>query len=191
MRMRVALLTFSAFCFLFTGCSPKESGGQRVEYEETKKMVVDILKTDEGKKAIQDVMSDDKVKSQLVMDQKVVSSTIEQSMTSDKAKEFWEKAFKDPKFASAYARGLQQEHENLLKDLMKDPQYRAMLMEVMRDPELQKELGTLIKSKAMRDETKKIMLETMDSPLAQEKIQDILMQAAEQMQSQKKPAGGS
>ncbi|RFU68585.1 spore gernimation protein GerD [Peribacillus saganii] len=191
MRIRVVFCIFSAICILFTGCSPKESGGERVQYEETKKMVVDILKTDEGKKAIQDVMSDEKVKSQMVMDQKVVSSTIEQSMTSDKAKEFWQKAFDDPKFASAYAKGLRQEHESLLKDLMKDPQYRGMLMEVMQDPELQKELRTLIKSKAMRDETKRIMLETMDSPLAQEKIQDILMQAAEQMQSQKKQEGGS
>ena len=37
------------------------------DYEETKKMVVDILKTDDGKKAIQQVMSDEKMKSELIM----------------------------------------------------------------------------------------------------------------------------
>ncbi|KHF28870.1 Spore germination protein GerD precursor [Anoxybacillus sp. BCO1] len=39
-------------------------------------MVVDILKTDEGKKAIQEVMSDEKVKQQLVMDQEVVKKRL-------------------------------------------------------------------------------------------------------------------
>ena len=62
-------------------------------------MVVDILKTDDGKKAIQEVMSDEKMKEKLVMDQKVVSDTIQQTLTSDKAIEFWKKTFSDPKFA--------------------------------------------------------------------------------------------
>ena len=32
----------------------------KIDYEQTKKMVVDILKTDDGKKAIQELMADDK-----------------------------------------------------------------------------------------------------------------------------------
>ena len=78
-------------------------------------MVVDILKTDDGKKAIQDVMSDDKMKEKLVMDQKVVSDTIQQTLTSDKATEFWKKTFSDPKFAQSVAKNMRSENEKFLR----------------------------------------------------------------------------
>ena len=56
-------------------------------------MVVDILKTDDGKKAIQDVMSDEKLREKLVMDQTVVTETIQKTLTSEKGTEFWKKNF--------------------------------------------------------------------------------------------------
>lgn len=41
-------------CFLLlslTACAPKTQSSSNMDYDETKKMVVDILKTDDGKKA--------------------------------------------------------------------------------------------------------------------------------------------
>ena len=67
-------------------------------------MVVDILKTDDGKKAIQEVMSDEKLKEKLVMDHAVVTETIEKTLTSEKGTEFWKKTFEDPKFAESIAK---------------------------------------------------------------------------------------
>ena len=77
---------------------------EEMDYEKTKKMVVDILKTDDGKKAIQDVLSDEGIKSELIMNQDIVTKTVEETLASDKGKKFWEKAFKDPKFTAAYAK---------------------------------------------------------------------------------------
>ena len=67
-------------------------------------MVVDILKTDDGKKAIQDVLSDEKLKQKLIMDQAVVTETIQKTLTSEKGIEFWKKTFEDPKFAETIAK---------------------------------------------------------------------------------------
>ena len=65
-----------------------------MDYEKTKKMVVDILKTDDGKKAIQDVLSDESVKSELIMNQDIIKKTVEETLASDKGKNFGKKPLK-------------------------------------------------------------------------------------------------
>ena len=169
--------------------APAESGGGEPDYEETKKMVVDILKTDDGKKALQEVMGDDGMKEKLIMDQTVVTDTIQASLTSDKGKEFWKKSFEDPKFAQSIAKSMKKENEELLKNLMKDPEYKGMMIEVMKDPELEKELTTVLKSKEYREHLQKVMTETFESPLFKAKLQDLIVKAAEEIPTQK-PEGG-
>lgn len=171
--------------FLASGCAPTESGGGEVDYEETKKMVVDILKTDDGKKAIQEVMGDEAMKEKLIMDQPVVTDTIEKTLTSDKGMEFWKKSFEDPKFAESVAKSMKKENEKLLKNLMKDPEYKAMMIEVMKDPELEKELTTVLKSKEYREHLQKVMTETFESPLFKAKLQALIVKAAEELPTQK------
>lgn len=175
---------------LLSSCSQKEAATEKLDYEETKKMVVDILKTDDGKKAIEELMSDETLKSKLVMDQTIVKETIEKNLTTDTAKKFWKKTFKDPKFASEYAKALEDEHKKLLKDLMKDPTYMGAIMDIWKDPEMEKELVKVMKSKKMREELKKTTIETIDSPLVKAKLQDILIKAAEELPSESKDQQG-
>lgn len=166
---------------LLTACGGGgDTGGSKMDYEETKKMVVDILKTDDGKKAIQEVMKDEKMKAELIMDQGVVKDTISKTLTSDKGTEFWKKAIEDPKFAESMAKSMKDGNEKLLKDLMKDPEYQGMMMDLMKDPEFQKELTEALKSKEYREHLQKVILETFESPLFKAKIQDILLKAAEE-----------
>ncbi|MCL6571186.1 MAG: spore gernimation protein GerD [Bacillus sp. (in: Bacteria)] len=183
MKVKSMLLLLPIMVFL-TSCSPNEvTGGGQIDYEQTKKMVVDILKTDDGKKAIQDVMSDDSMKEKLVMDQKVVSETIQQTLTSEKATEFWKKTFNDPKFAQGVAKTIRPENEKLLKDLMNDPEYRGMMIEVFKEPEIQKEMADALKSKEYREHLQKVISETIESPLFKVKIQELLLKAAEETKS--------
>ncbi len=188
----VLLLPIMVF---LTSCSSSDtSGGGQVDYEATKKMVVDILKTDDGKKAIQDVMSSDSMKEKLVMDQKVVSDTIQQTLTTDKAKEYWKKTFSDPKFAQSISKNLKSENKKLLKELMNDPEYRGMMVEVFKEPEIQKQMTDALKSKEYRTHLQKVITETVDSPLFKAKIQELLLKAAEEANSKssgKSDSGGS
>ena len=93
MKMRKALVFLITFLSLLiiTGCAPQQDTSKEIDYDQTKKMVVDILKTDEGKKAIQDVMSDEQLRQELIMDQSVVTETIQSTLTSEKGAEFWKK----------------------------------------------------------------------------------------------------
>lgn len=187
---KINMLLLPMLILLITGCAENQAGIKQMDYEETKKMVVDILKTDDGKKAIQEVMGDDSMKEKLIMDQAIVSDTIEKTLVSKKGTDFWKKSFEDPKFAESVAKSMRSEHEQLLKDLMKDPEYRGMMIEILQDPELEKELSTLLKSKEYREHLQKVMTETFESPLYQAKIQGILLKAAGEMKSGGGEGGG-
>lgn len=182
MQMKFLLLLLTTL-FIFTGCAQGDLASEQMDYEETKKMVVDILKTDDGKKALQDVMKDDTMKQQLVMDQKVVSDTIQKTLTSDKGTEFWKKSFEDPKFADAIAKSMNKENEKLLKELMNDPEYRGKMIEILKDPELEKEVTTILKSKEYREHLQKVITETLKTPTFKAEIQDTITKAVEEAKS--------
>ncbi|WP_462412607.1 spore germination lipoprotein GerD [Neobacillus sp. Marseille-QA0830] len=182
MNLKHILLLLSVSLILVS-CSASDandiSGGQ-LDYDQTKKMVVDILKTDDGKKAIQDVMTSDGVKEKLVMDQQVVADTIQQTLTSDAATDFWKKTFSDPKFAQSVAKSMKSENQQLLKNLMNDPEYRAMMVEVFKEPEIQKEMTDALKSKEYREHLQQVITDTVNSPLFRTKLEEILTKAAQE-----------
>ncbi|MCA1032802.1 spore gernimation protein GerD [Bacillus timonensis] len=184
MKKHIPLL-FVCYFLIIAGCAPKEQGNAQIDYEQTKKMVVDILKTDEGKKAIEEIMTDEKMKQNFVLDQTIVTQAIESTITSDKGSDFWKKAFEDPKFAESFAKSMQKEHEKLIKDLMKDPDYQAMMIEILKNPELEKEMLSVLRSQEYRKHLQQVIQETFESPLFKAKIQDLLIKAAEEMQSGK------
>ena len=180
------LLFFILISVLVTTSCGQQQATKELDYEETKKMVVDILKTDEGKKAIEDVMSDEKLRQQLIMDQTVVTDTIQATLTSEKGSEFWKKNFEDPDFAEKMAQSMQTEHERLLKSLMNDPEYRGKVLEIMKDPDLVHDLTNVLKSNEYRDHLKGVISETLESPLYQTKIQELLLKAAEKKADEEK-----
>nr|WP_295975298.1 spore germination lipoprotein GerD [uncultured Bacillus sp.] len=185
MKKMISLLLPLLALISITGCNQEAASNGQLDYEQTKKMVVDILKTDDGKKAIQEVMSDEELRKELIMDQTVVTDTIQTTLTSEKGIDFWKKTFEDPKFAETIAKSMQKEQEQLLKNLMNDPEYRVKMIEVLKDPELAKEMSDLLKSNEYREHLKQVVSETIESPLYQTKIQELLLKAAEKKASGK------
>ncbi|WP_046173473.1 spore germination lipoprotein GerD [Domibacillus indicus] len=177
---------------LAAGCGNVGQAGQaqgQTDYDETKKMVIDILKTDDGKKALREVMQDPEIKKELVMDQQAARETIQQTLTSEKAKDFWKTAFEDPKFAESYAKSMKSEHEKLMKDLMKDPDYQKMLIGVMQDPEMQKTMQEAMKSQEFRKHLQTVIDETLSSPIYKAKMEETLLKAAEEAGKEKEKGG--
>ena len=135
----IRCLSLLLLLVLITGCAGEKSG-EEMDYEANKNMLVDILKSDDGKKALTEIMKEDGIKETLIMDQSLVVDTIEKTLTSEKGKEFWKEALQDPKFAQSMATSMKAENEQLFKDLMKDPEYRSSVIEILKDPEVEKEL---------------------------------------------------
>ncbi|OEH93227.1 spore germination lipoprotein GerD [Bacillus solimangrovi] len=181
--MKKALSLLILFLFLLSGCAGNGAqGSSQPDYDATKKMVVDILKTDEGKQAIQEIMKDDKIKESLIMDQQTVQESITKTLTSKEAKDFWKKQFEDPKFSEAFANSIKKEQEQLMKDLMKDPEYQRKIMDILQNPEMQQQYLKLLSTPDYREEMQKILTETIENPLFKVKMQEMLIKGAEELQ---------
>ncbi|MGP4082537.1 spore germination lipoprotein GerD [Pseudalkalibacillus sp. R45] len=168
-----------SFGLLLQGCTPA-AAEEKGSYEETKKMLVDLLKTDDGKKAIEEVLTDEKIKSQIVMDQKFVKKTIEDTLTSKKGQDFWKELMKDPKTAEALAKSMEKQNEELQKKLLDDPEYRKKVIEIMKDPEISKEVMDLMTSQEFREQQKKVMMETLESPLMKAQLSEMIKKTVEE-----------
>lgn len=175
----------------FIGCAALEdSNTSQPDYEETKKMVVDMLQSEDGKKAIQEVLKEDEVKEQLVMEQEFIKDTIEKTLASEEGKSYWQEVMKDPEFSKTFAESIQKENEKLLKDLMKDPEYQSMMVDILKDPEMEKSYTELMKSKDTRKELMAIVTEAMESPLFVAKVNDLLKDIAKQELKNPEEGGG-
>lgn len=180
------MLLYTLFFSTIASCSTMDEEAGKTNYDETKKMVVDILKTDEGKKAIKEVLTDSEMKQELVLEHSTVSEAITDALLSDKGKDFWKKSFEDPEFAKAFAESMKKEQEELNKNLLKDPEYRQSIIEIMHDPDMEKEIADLLKSNEYRSHLQAVITETLESPLFQAKIQEILLKvASEQAKGEK------
>lgn len=171
---RTILVILSLLGIFLTSCAANESKGNEVSYEETKKMIVDILKTDEGKKALQEVLSDEQFKQEIIMNQEETKKAIEETLVSEKGKKFWEQQLKDEKFAQAFAKSMEKPFEDLMKGLMNDPEYQKKMMELMQNPEMDKNYTKLIKSSEMRSHFQKLIQETFENPMFKAEIFDML-----------------
>lgn len=175
------LVLFIAMIFL-SACADQQS--EQMDYDETKKMVIDILKTDEGKKAVQEIIKDEEIQKKLILDQRAVNDTIQKTLTSEQGKDFWKGTFEDSKFAEGFAKTLRNEHEKVLKQLMKDPEYQAMLLDVLKNPQMEDEVMTVLKSQEYRKYLQEVITDTFTSPLFKTKIEETLLKAVEDLQKQ-------
>lgn len=183
-------------CLLLSSCaSGQGQSSSQPDYKSMKDMVLDILQTEEAKKSVEKMMKDEKFKQNIMLDESTVRTTLIQSMTNPSSPHIKE-AFKDPKFASTLAKSMKDEQKKLMKDLMKDPEYQKDLVTVMKDPEFEKNLMDLMKSSAYRQQTMTIMKESLQSPLFQAELMQLMTKVSEEMtkpkelKSKKKGQGG-
>ncbi|MCM3762339.1 spore germination lipoprotein GerD [Alkalihalobacillus oceani] len=190
-RIMYVLLGCLLLPLVLTSCAAAENGGNSSpDYENTKKMMVDMLKTDEGKAAIQELLQDEELRQELVMDNAFVKQAIQETLTSEAGKKFWQETMKDPEFAKTFAESMQTENEKMLKALMKDPEYQAMMMTILQDPEMERAVLETLKSKEYRQQVMNIMSESFESPYFTAKVNEILSKVAEQ-QMEKQDQGGN
>ncbi|MED4128893.1 MULTISPECIES: spore germination lipoprotein GerD [Shouchella] len=182
MRMRnytfAVIMSLSFILATLSGCAQTEAQ-QNTDYEGTKKMVIDLLKTDEGKKALHELIAQEDMREEIVMDSAFVKQTIQDTLTSDEGKKYWQEVMKDPEFAKAFAESMQAENEKIIKSLMKDPDYQQMMMDILKDPQMGEQALELMKSKEYREQIMGIMSEALESPYFAAKMAGLMNEAIE------------
>mgnify|MGYP003417922792 FL=1 len=170
------LLPLSLFLILLTGCAEPSSNAN---YEEMKKVFTDAIQTEDGKKALREILETQTFRDLLVLEHSEVQTAIEQTLLSEKASEFWKHSLDDAKMKEAFAKSIQKELKTIQKDLLKDAAYQEELVKFFDQPDMQKQLESILKGSTMRKELEKVVQETIENPLMQTKWQELIRKSGE------------
>lgn len=189
--IRITIITLMSLSILIlSACTEDTKTNKETDYDATKKMVVDILQTEDGKKALKELMTDEEMKKELIIDSDVVKNAIDQVLISEKGQEMWSTLFKDPTFVENFAKSITEEQKKLMKALMNDAEFQKQMLELLQDPEITKQMMGLMKSQEFRSHLEETIQQTLETPLFQAKIKEILLKAAEKQGKEQSDSGG-
>src|SRR5699024_2972327 len=134
----ISMIILSAL--IISGCNGGNAAQEDQDYEQTKKMVVDILQTEDGKKALKESLADEKLKQELVIESEMVKDSISETLVSDKGTEMWSKLFEDPEFVKGYAESMSEEQKKMMKNLMNDSAYQQQMLDLMKNPQIEEQM---------------------------------------------------
>ncbi|MCS7463610.1 spore germination lipoprotein GerD [Paenibacillus doosanensis] len=179
--------------------SQSQSGG----YKDTKTMVLDILKTEDGKKAIQMALnsgiggssgggaqSEGQMKLLSAGDSQQIQLAVKDVLTDTSNNKFLQTVMTDPKFAGQFAKAIQKDTKQLQKDLMKDPDYQKSLMDAMKNPDFEKMLMDAMKGPQYRQQMKTVMQESLQSPLFRLELMNLMKKVLEEESQPKAQSQG-
>lgn len=182
MVSKAAYIIFLTTLLAVSGCG---NGENPTSYQDNKKMVLDMLKTDEGKQTVKELFKDKQLRSEIVMDETSVKQTITETLTADQSRQIWNDLLKDPDFAERLAKTMERENEQLLKKLMKEPDYQGMMADILKDPGLQKQYLDLLKTKPFRQQVERSIQDAVSSPVFQKELSDTISDALKKQQTEK------
>lgn len=183
MRMRLLwpALMLSCFAVTLAGCGSEPSGGgQTFEYRDMKQMVIDILKTEDAQKALQEQSRISGVggfQALSATDQENIKLSIKEVLLSPDAAGLLEELMTDTRFAGEFAKAVNKENKQIHKDLLKDPSYRQDLVSVFKGPEMEQVILEALNSTNYRKRIVTIMQESLQSPMIKLQLYELLRQA--------------
>src|SRR5690625_1718876 len=90
----------------------------------------------------------------------------------------WKKLFEDPEFAKTFSESLAEEQKKLFKALMNDASFQKQMIELLQNPQISQQTLTIMKSQQFREHLEETIQQTLESPLFQVKMEEILLKAA-------------
>ncbi|MCJ8015035.1 spore germination lipoprotein GerD [Paenibacillus sp. KQZ6P-2] len=183
---------------ILAGCGSQQSyAPPQADYKEMKTMVVDILKSDEGKKAVEDAMKQGggstggpsmQMMSAQAADQ--IRTAVKDTITSEEYKKEIEKIMTDPQFAGDFAKAISSQDKQLHMQLIKDPTYQKAVSDIMKSPEMMKMFLDLTKTPEYRKQSMTVMQEAMQNPMFKMQVMSLLQTVVTQELQPKVEKGG-
>jgi len=180
-----------AAMFLMASCGQEQQSSQ-VNYNEVKTMVVDILKTEDGQKAIEEAQKSIGLMQTQSHTMQILATgqgqqlqmAVKEVMSDPAYAAALKEAMIDPRFAGDFAKAVTAESTELHKKLIKDPEYQQAMIDIFKDPQIQAMVLQTMKSNEYRQQVMTIMKDAIQSPLFQ---QDLLKLMEKALEEQAKP----
>ncbi|MFD1954073.1 spore germination lipoprotein GerD [Paenibacillus thailandensis] len=194
--MSIRTILFAALAssvLMIAGCgSEPAQGGQQMSYKDMKSMVIDILKTEDAQKALQESSqqmsgySASGIKTLSVQDQEQVRLAVKDVLVSPEYDKVIRKLMTDTRFAGEFAKAVNKQNTEIHKQLLKDPTYQADLMKAMNNTDMQKMILEVLQSNQYKKQVMSMMQEAMGNPIFKLEMLD-LMKAAVKEHLEPKP----
>ncbi|MFS0724439.1 spore germination lipoprotein GerD [Paenibacillus sp. 1P07SE] len=192
-RWSFILLTALMTVVLASCGTEPTSSSEPISYKDMKTMVIDILKTEDAQKALQEsAMTTSGQGSGMSMgmlsvnDKEQVRMAVKEVLVSPEYDKVIKKLMVDPRFAGEFAKSVNTQNKEIHKELMKDPAYQQELIKVMKNPEMDRMILDVLQSTQYRKHIATVMQENMQSPLVKLQMLD-LMRAAVKEELEPKP----
>jgi spore germination protein D len=194
----LALLCSMIFLSSCGSGSSSSPPSQNANYNDTKTMVLDVLKSDEAQKAIKSAQTksdqQDGGGSQLKLlsagDTQHIQLAVKDVLTDTSNNKFLQTMMTDPKFAGQFAKAIQSDMKQLHKDLLKDPDYQKALISTMNSPDFEKMLLDTMKTPQYRQQTKTVIQESMQSPIVRLDLMNMLKKVLDEESQPKTLSSG-
>jgi len=189
MRKRNRLFCLLAIIplLLATACGSDSSSSQQ-GYSETKSIVLDVLKSEEAEKAIEEAMKKNQDKTMSLLstgEGQQIQMAVKDFLTNEEVGvKLLDKTMKDPKFASDFAKALQNNMQQLHKDLMKDPEYQKEMLSLMENPEFTEIITKTLQTQKVRQIMSETVKEALQSPTLKGELITLFQKAIEEQAKQ-------
>jgi len=193
------LLSILTICsFLTTSCSSGGGGGesQQMNYKDMKSMVIDILKTEDAQKALQESASAQSgytaQSSSLlnVQDQEKIKVAVKDVISSPDYDSVIKSLMTDTRFAGEFAKAVNDMNKDLHEQLVKDPQYQEGLVAAFESEEMQKVILKVLKGTDYRKEVTSLMQESLKNPIFRLEMLELMKKAVSEELSTPPESGG-
>ncbi|SOC39014.1 spore germination lipoprotein GerD [Ureibacillus acetophenoni] len=171
------LLILSVVLLFLASCS--DTPTQTMSYDEIKKIMIDSIQTEDGKKALRQMLEDPSIRDLIILEHDQVETAIKDTLLSEEATEFWKKQFEDPKFKESIAKSMKEQQTDIMKDLIKNATFQEDLVKFFGQPDMQKQLETILKSSTLRKQMEEVVMQTIEDPLLQTKWQELIRKSGE------------
>ncbi|MCM3136502.1 spore germination lipoprotein GerD [Paenibacillus polysaccharolyticus] len=201
---------------MLAGCgSDQSSSPPQGSYKEMKTMVVDILKSDEGKKAVEEALTGQSSSSgggsggseesggsgggsgtvgmKMLMpmqSSEQIRIAVKDTITAPEYQKEFEKIMTDPQFAGEFAKAINGQSKQLHMQLIKDPTYQKSIGDIMKSPEVSKMFMDMTKTPEYRKQTMTVMQEVMQNPLFRMEVLTLLKKVVQEELQPKTESGG-
>lgn len=195
--IKTTLFMISAI-FVLSACTTGGGGGgesSQMNYKDMKSMVIDILKTEDAQKALQESASAQSgysaQSSSLVniQDQEKIRIAVKDVISSPDYDQVIKSLMTDTRFAGEFAKAVNDMNKDIHEQLIKDPQYQAGLASAFENEEMQKVILKVVKGSEYRKELMSVMQDSLQNPIFRLEMLELMKKAVTEELSVKSESG--
>lgn len=206
MRTRLPRIVIPVLMTSLVLASCSNGGGEsssQMPYKDVKSMVLDIIESEDGQKAIMKAATeqdqDPTLKLLSTGEGQQIQLAVKEVLTTETTEKMLQKTMTDPRFAGEFAKVLNKDIKSIQKELMKDPQFQKTYLETMQNPEFEMLLLQTMRAPQYKQQIGLQIQEAMQSPLfkmemlelVKKAIQEGSLPTPEKQSSQNQQGGGN